>query len=328
VSHRAAPSFNHMRFSTTSVRVGVALATLSLAACNSATDPTGFGDDPLAAAFATTPLGYSSSENSFASSAEGMWGPPMFMGGGFRGGDRGGPPFGMMGGGMGAEFFGGVEFGRGREGGFPGDRGKGGPFGDGALPASCAFNAATQRNECAAETRNGLTTNRSAQYRNSGGTVQQAYDTGTTQSINTLVAVTGTTTRRDSATSVVRHNSARTVTGLSTGSTRRTIEGTSTGSESTTGRRDGASYTSVRLVGDTTRGLVIPVSSAGPSYPTAGTVIRSMKITLTSGGNTTTSERREVVTYDGTTTAKVTITRNGTTKQCTIELPRGRPNCG
>jgi hypothetical protein len=132
----------------------------------------------------------------------------------------------------------------------------------------------------------------------------------------------------DTTSSTIRHQSTRTVTGLSTGSTRRTIDGAAAGSEVTTGRRDGAAYTSTRVVGDTTRGLVIPVAATGQSYPTAGTVIRQMKVTLVSGGNTTTSERREVITYDGSTTAKVTITRNGETKQCTIELPRGRPNCG
>jgi hypothetical protein len=39
-------------------------------------------------------------------------------------------------------------------------------------------------------------------------------------------------------------------------------------------------------------------------------------------------ERREVVEYDGSTTAKVTITQDGTTRNCTLSLPRGRPNCG
>jgi hypothetical protein len=319
-----------MRLSTHALRLGALLGTAVLTACSTATDPNGFGPDPLEPAFATTPLGYSSSDNSFASTAEGMWGPPMFMSGSFRGGDRGGPPFGMMGGGMGADFFGGIAFGSSREGGPRSgpSRDKGGPFGDGALGAECTFNAATQRNECAPAVRSGLTTVRSAQYRNAGGTIQQAYDTGTTHSINLQTSVTGTTTRRDSASSVVRHNSARTVTGLSTGSTRRTVDGTSAGTETTTGRRDGVAYTSVRVVGDTTRGLVIPVSTTGQSYPTAGTVVRAMKITLTSGGNTTTSERREVVTYDGSATAKVTITRNGETKNCTIALPRGRPSCG
>jgi hypothetical protein len=54
-----------------------------------------------------------------------------------------------------------------------------------------------------------------------------------------------------------------------------------------------------------------------------------MKITSTVAGSTaTTRERREVIEYDGSATAKVTITHDGTTKNCTISLPGGRPNCG
>jgi hypothetical protein len=307
-----------------------ALVSAALVACSTGTtDPSGFAADPLEAAFSTTPLGFAESENSFAGTAEGAWGPPAFVGGQFRGGDRGGPPFGMMGGGLGEDFFGGIGFGRGPGGGPPPfARGRGGPFGNGALPASCPFNAATQRTECLPETRNGLTTVRSAQYRTTAGVVQPAYDTATTNSINTQVSVRGTTTRRDGATSTVAHQSTRTVAGLATGSTRRTVEGAAAGSETTTGTRDGAAFTSVRTVGDTTRGLVIPVSATGPSYPTAGTVIRQMRVTLTTGGQTTTSERREVISYDGSATARVVITRNGETKTCTIALPRGRPNCG
>ena len=84
----------------------------------------------------------------------------------------------------------------------------------------------------------------------------------------------------------------------------------------------------VRVAGDTTTGLVIPVSTSGPSYPTAGTVVRSMKATLTYEGQAAVeASRREVVTYDGTATAQITITENGTTKHCTRALPRGRLVC-
>lgn len=50
--------------------------------------------------------------------------------------------------------------------------------------------------------------------------------------------------------------------------------------------------------------------------------------TTIDGGTPTTNNRREVITYDGSATAKVIITENGTTKNCTIALPRGRPSCG
>jgi len=37
--------------------------------------------------------------------------------------------------------------------------------------------------------------------------------------------------------------------------------------------------------------------------------------------------RREVITYDGSATAKVEITENGTTRNCTRPLPRGPLSC-
>ena len=43
--------------------------------------------------------------------------------------------------------------------------------------------------------------------------------------------------------------------------------------------------------------------------------------------NATKVSRREVVTYDGSATAKVVITENGATKSCTRPLPRGQLSC-
>ena len=58
-----------------------------------------------------------------------------------------------------------------------------GPFG-GGLRCTGTFNTATGRLACAAETQNGLTIARSAQYKNAAGTVQQAFDSPTTNRVN------------------------------------------------------------------------------------------------------------------------------------------------
>ena len=119
--------------------------------------------------------------------------------------------------------------------------------------------------------------------------------------------------------------------GLAQGSAQRTVDGASAGTESTTGTSSRGAFTASRTVADTTRGLVIPVRPAtgdAPAYPTAGTVIRVMQATLTYAGQTpATVSRREVVTYDGTATARVTITENGTTRTCARPLPRGPLAC-
>jgi hypothetical protein len=266
-----------------------------------------------------------------------------------------------MGGGLDANYSGeGEGFGRGF--------GNRGPFG-GGLACNGTFNSSTGRVVCSTDTRNGLTITRSAQYKDAAGTVQQAFDTTTTSSVNIQTSVTGTVsyTPNDepgddrggnngsrgpgrpcwgngrgpgglllgdtativSATTTVNNASDRTVSGLAKGSTQRGVSEASKGQESTTGESSRGKFTATRVVGDTTTGLVIPVSTDnGRTYPTAGTVVREMKATLTYDGQApTTVSRREVVTYDGSATAKIAITENGTTKNCTRALPRGALSC-
>ena len=314
----------------------------------------------LSAALSSVPVGYGDVASSYvgttaaAVNASGT----LWIGGGREARfDRNG----LMGGGLADAFVGGVGFG-----GRGGHRGPfGGVFGGALLGCTGTFSAATGRVECPAESRNGLTVTRSAAYANAAGQVQQAFDTLTTNSVNTRVAVTGAVTydrAADSASSdgrrrgrgphlhgpggrllgdtttiltantTVSSTSERTVIGLASGSTQRTVNGASRGTESTTGTSSRGAFTASRTVGDTTRGVVIPVRTASDTaraYPTAGTVIRAMQATVTYAGQAaTTVTRREVVTYDGTTTATVVITENGTTRTCTRSLvARGGLTC-
>jgi hypothetical protein len=294
-------------------KLTVATAAVAAIACLDTTSPSNSLLD-ISDALVVLPAGYTSTNNSFSFSdgTEGAFMPPS------RGHDHMGE-HGMMGGGMRPEFLGGVEFGRGFG---------VGPFGGGALSGDCTFSSATGRVTCApVSDPHGLTIVRSASYRKSDGTVQTAPDS-TTNTINVQISVTGTVTRRDSAVSVVNNSSDRTVTGLAVGSTQRTVNGTSRGQESTTGTNADGPFTATRLVGDTTSGLIIPLESGRPTYPTAGTVVRSMHATYTiTGGSTTTHDRREVITYNGSATASITITQDGTTRTCTLPLPHGRPEC-
>jgi hypothetical protein len=169
---------------------------------------------------------------------------------------------------------------------------------------------------------------RSAAYSDVSGTAQSAFDSITTNTMNMRVAVSGTTERRGGATSTVEHASDRTVSGLAAGSTQRTINAQSGGMETTTGTRDDAAFTAVRVMGDTINNVVIPVQSEGRAYPTSGSVIRSMTVTVTVEGQApATSSRREVITYNGSDTAQIVITRDGETKTCSLPLPHGRPVC-
>lgn len=309
----------------------------------------------VAAALSTVPVGYGDLTSSYVGVPTG--GVPdagLWLAGGREARfDRGS----LMGGGIGDAFVGNVGF----NGGSGGHRG---PFG-GGLGCAGTFDAATGRVVCPTMTRHGLTVTRSAQFKTSAGAVQQAFDTATTNSVNIQSSVAGTVTfTRDSASAgghgpgghgrgwghgrgpggrllgdtstvlsastVIASSSSRTTTGLAAGSTQRVVDGASTGTERTTGTSSRGSFTATRAAADTTRGLVIPVRTASLAqpFPTAGTVIRVMSASLQYAGSTPVAvSRREVVTYDGTATAKVVITENGTTRTCTRPLPRGPLSC-
>lgn len=272
----------------------------------------------MGTAFNSVPAGFEEVQSSFAGSADSARGPWAPDGRGRGGRGRGGPGLdGMMGGGMGPGFLGdvGVGHGYGR-----------GPFGNPGADSNCVFSAATGNVTCAPVTRMGLTITRTASYKTKAGAAQAKPDS-TTDFARVLITVAGTRSR-DNVTAVVNHTSDRTVTGLSSGSTARTINGTSAGSENTTGTNSTGAFTSVRISGDTVKALVVPVQDGKPTYPTSGSVTRHIKVTVTPAGKAAeVSDRREVITYNGTATATLVITENGTTKNCTVALPRGKPSC-
>ena len=329
-----------------------AAALLSLAACQDSAAPSPFSSAALAGALAAAPAGYGELTSSFVGGAADVASADSV--GGFCGGrERGMRGDAMMGGGLHDAFLGGMGFGRGFA--------HHGPFGGGLR---CEGTFADGRVSCAPVTRNGLTITRSAAYSDASGAVQEAFDSVTTNTVNLRVAVTGTLTftARDgatgggmhggdgrgdrhhggrggalgrllgdtarilTATTQVNNASDRTVSGLAQGSTQRTVSGISSGSETTTGTTSRGEFTATRTIADTTTGLVVPVQATG-AYPTAGTVVRTMTATLAYVGETRSVRRREVVTYDGSATARITITMNGTTRNCTRALPRGALAC-
>jgi hypothetical protein len=337
-------------------RAALGALVLAAVACGESLAPNAATEDLIANALTTLSPGVADLSTSFSESAtSAAWVPGP--------GGPGRAALGMgslLGGGLGADFDGSRDFGYFGGFGGPGRGHRGGPFGGVASCAGGTFAAGTGVITCPAETRNGLTIARTIAYKTAAGAAQQAYDTATTASITETRSVTGTTTFTpdsgrgrghgkggpgffglgrgadssritvSSATSTVSNNSTRTVTGLQTGSTQRTVNAAAAGRESTTGTSSAGAFTATRVTGDTTRGVVIPVATTTNTrpYPTAGTVIRQVNATVTITGQAAQStSRREVITYDGTATAKITITQDGTTRNCTIALPHGRPSC-
>jgi hypothetical protein len=229
----------------------------------------------------------------------------------------------LMGGGLGPDFDGGglfFDLGHAAFG--------GGPFAPHALK-NCTFSSSTGRVTCPDATVGGLTITRSFAYTDASGKAQASPDSNT-NTVNTRVAVTGTIVTHDKKdTTTVNSASDRTVSGLLKASTKRVIDGKSGGTEVTNGTNHaGTKFTTTRMQGDTTVGLTIPVQDQKASFPIAGSVTRSMKVTAkVTGQPDATSLRREVITYDGSATAKVVITHDGTTKNCTLPLPHGHLSC-
>ena len=339
------------------------LATLAAVACTDAAGPSASAltSSDLAAALASVPVGYGDLSSSFIGTAAadapsaGLW-----VGGGREAKfERGG----LMGGGMRDEFLGGVGF-EGR-GGHRGPFG--GPFGGALVCAGTfdaasgrvvcpdvirhglTVKRSAQYKDAAGNVQqafDSLTTNSVSTESSTSGTLtfDRAADSGSSRGPGGEFGgkghwgrgrghggrLLGDTSTVLSATTTIQSSSTRTVTGLAQGSTERTISGASAGTESTTGTSSRGSFAATRTVGDTTTGLVIPVraSATDKPYPTAGTTIRSISASLQyANESAVTLTRREVVTYDGTATAKVVITENGTTRSCTKPLPRGRLTC-
>lgn len=297
------------------------LVALALSACNDSTTESGaVAETLLAEALSSTPVGYSSTENSYAGTENETWRPQMR-----RHAGRGGPfgsafgGAGFMGGGLAPDFANGAGFRAGVA---------RGPFGGGFTGDDCVFSAASGKVTCAPDTdRRGLTVERWVIWTDINGAAQRRPDS-TTATMQSHAEVYGTVPMRDSATRTVRHVSDRLVGGLQQGSTQRTVDGTSTGTETVNGFVRGGSFVAQRNVADTTRGLIIPVRTDGRSYPIAGTVSRTMEVTVTlAGGEAETAFWKEVLTYDGSATATLVITRNGQTKTCSVPLPVGRPVC-
>ncbi|HEY4129009.1 MAG TPA: hypothetical protein VGM50_00210 [Gemmatimonadaceae bacterium] len=301
----------------------VAIAVLA-AACSSSSDSTVAPSSALAVSmastFSTTPAGFEEMSSSFDASAASATSDlpfePAFDDHGGHG-PRGFGPLGI-GPGFGLGFMGGGLLGV-----FLGDG-----LGHFHNDDNCMFSTTTGHT-CTDTTRGGIIVTRVEKYTTTGGTVETRIDS-LTNTVASSFSAKGSVTRRDSSTSSVDESSAQTVTGLTKGSTSRTINSASKGTENTTGNSREGNFTATRTVGDTINGIVIPLPSTSHlfPFPTAGTIIRAMNATVTiSGQSPAVSSRREVITYDGSATAKVVITHDSTTQNCTLPLPHGRLTC-
>ena len=294
---------------------GAAMVILGTA-CSDASAPSSEMSLSMASAATNVPAGFSELNSTFIGD-EGMSFQPVFNRSGDDGHEGGtfgrGPGFGLglMGGGLFRAFLG-EGFGRAS-----------------FLFDQCKFAADTGLITCGPVTRNGITSTRTIHFQDAAGKSQQTFD-NTTNTVTTTASVTGTATRHEGSTSTVDESSNQVVTGLGPASTERTVNSTSKGTETTTGTSMLGAFTATRSAGDVVKDVVIPRATDTNMwpFPTSGTITRDISVSVTvSGQSKKDFTRHEVITYDGSKTAKVTITQNGTTQNCTLPLPFGRLAC-
>jgi hypothetical protein len=195
---------------------------------------------------------------------------------------------------------------------------------------TCSYDATAKWTTCGPSTQNGLTVTRQMQFLDGSGTAQQRPDTST-RSMKSKTTVTGTLTMKTATptgtttatgTTTVNRNSEETVTGLGPSSTQRVVNGTATGSEDSQGTDTRGTMAVKRTYADTTTGMTFPaVFNLLNPFPIAGSIVRSVKSSVTlNGGTPKEYTAREVATFEagGKLTVKTTV--NGQTRTCVIQL--------
>lgn len=200
-----------------------------------------------------------------------------------------------------------------------------------SITGSCPYDAASKSFVCTPSTSNGLTYAVSYTLLDAAGNaLNGSADRSTTAAMRTLTTVSGTLTLpagtggTASATALqISQRSDMTLSGL-LGATH-TVNGTSTATVGGTISLGGVSTALSSTTTQTTKDLVLPAASTAgtPQYPTSGTVTVDASSTI--GAGTPALATRAVMTFNGTSTATLTITSGGATQRCTVNLATQSP---
>jgi hypothetical protein len=175
------------------------------------------------------------------------------------------------------------------------------------------------RFDCTRETPPGLTITRTCTFTSVNGTAQTGYDPLTTASISMSVHVSGSIDRGNLSATIERTRQL-TVSGLGGQETSMTWNGTGSGTSTRVRTASDGGTRSYEMSANTTiTNVVIPVPRSDNSWPTSGTIHRTVTVTKGDGPSVT---RDVTITFNGTST--VTITVNGEAMDYDLS-ERGRP---
>ena len=200
------------------------------------------------------------------------------------------------------------------------------PLGFSSQTASCTYSAGVGRFLCpTVTTPEGLSLERSyAVY--AGGAAQSSYSASATDSINFQTFLTGSLVR-DARSAWVNHTRTMTVSGLAGAETQRTWNGTGVRSDSAHVTENSVARRSKFQSIDAISNVVYKLPRSSNPYPQSGSITHDITVSATvdraGGQNTRTATRHVVVTFNGTSTAAMTVG----TRSCTVDLTTRSVTC-
>lgn len=200
------------------------------------------------------------------------------------------------------------------------------PLGYSSQSAACTYSAGVGRFLCPdITTPEGLTLARSyAIYAN--GSAQSSYSASATDSVNFQTLLKGEVTGPQRS-AWIDHTRTMTVSGLAGAETRRTWNGTGVRSDSVHFTGTSAARRVKLHSVDVISNVVYALPRSANPYPVSGSITHDVQVASTtdrsSGQYTQTATRHVVVTFNGTSTASLTIG----TKSCTLDLSTRVVSC-
>ena len=182
-------------------------------------------------------------------------------------------------------------------------------------PSSCSFDAASKSFLCPNVSVTGITVTRSFMLLDASGNAQSQFDQATTAAVRLKSTFAGTVVS-GSSTVTIDQQQESTLSGLLTGV--HVLDGTSLGHVNGTIGNGTTSTQITSTVATTIDKLVLPRSSTGADrFPASGSITVNNSTMIGALPAVATSV---TITFNGTSKATVTITSNGHTTSCTVDL--------
>lgn len=185
-------------------------------------------------------------------------------------------------------------------------------------PSSCSYSAASQSFTCPTVTASGITLTRSFTLLSAAGTPQSQFDPAATAAVRTNSTMAGTITAGGSSITMDGQDEL-TLSGILTGV--HVLNGTSL--MHMTGTDVGSTVPYTLTIGTTISALVLPATPAD-KWPKSGRIL----VDLTDSMQGTTTNSHLAMTFNGTSKVTVTLTSDGLTFSCTVDLASQSPTCG